>query len=75
MICKQCNEEFVEGAPFVSSQTGAECLNWAEAYGFCKPSCYVAWMTENKKWVMDTDVVLTPKSYGVLDRFLDIFKR
>jgi len=79
MICKQCNEEFVEGSPFVSPHTGTECFNWAEEYGFCKPSCYITWMTENKQWSRPKDVRSNipriPRSRSVLNRVLDIFKR
>lgn len=79
MICKQCNEEFVERSPFVSPHTGTECFNWVEEYGFCKPSCYVTWMTENKQWSRPKDVRSNipriPRSRSVLNRVLDIFKR
>lgn len=79
MICKQCDEEFTRGTSFVSPHTGRECFNWAEEYGFCKPSCYVTWMTENKQWSSPIDVRSStsraPRSRRALNRVLDIFKR
>ena len=78
MICKQCNEEFVEDAPFISPHTGMGCFNWVEKYGFCEPGCYVTWMMNNKQWKRTSPVgVLSSisRSRGALGKFLDVFKR
>ena len=78
MICKQCNEEFVKDAPFISVHTGMGCFNWVEKYGFCKPSCYVTWMMTNKQWKRTSPVNVPPgrpRSRDALGKFLDVFKR